>query len=298
MREVLVSNLAMANGGFAMLALDQRESLRQMMFAGQGQDIQDSELIAFKRTALDIFGDQPSAVLLDIDFGLKALEETSAVQPPIILAIDDLIHAADGKLTTTRLSSIGVEQAIESVKPDALKFLILWSELQSSQERLDLAGSFVEFCKLQGLPSVLESIVRSKDAPVWTDPDKAVEAMLMAAEELATLKADLFKCEVPGHGLFESEKTTSIAREITKLIDSPWVVLSNGVSAEAFPSAVKAACAGGASGFLAGRAIWADAVKEANPGNFMKVESIKRLTIVKEIVNEAMAKRNTNEASA
>lgn len=297
MKENSVSKLAMANGGFAMLALDQRESLRQMMIAGQGHDISDSDLIAFKRVALHIFRDQPSAVLIDLDFGLEALEETSVRQPSVILAIDDLIHSADGKLVTTRLSTAGVDRGIESAKPDALKFLLLWSETQSAQERLDLAGSFVEFCKLQGLPSVLESIVRAKDAPAWTDPDQAVEAMLKAAAELATLGADLFKCEVPGHGLFESEKTTSISREITKLIGSPWVVLSNGVSAEAFPAAVAAACAGGALGFLAGRAIWADAVKDANPGNFMQVESLNRLNVLKDIVNDAMAKVQNNKAS-
>lgn len=293
-----VSKLGMRNGGFAMLALDQRESLRQMMEKGQGKKILDEEIVTFKKTALEIFGEYPSAVLIDIDFGLEALRETSAQQPAVILAVDDLIHSADGKLTATRLSSAGVVQAIDSANPDALKFLLLWSEAQSPQERLDLAGSFVEFCKSHGLPSVLESIVRAKDAPTWSDPDAAVEAMLKAASEFSALEADLYKCEVPGHGLFDAQKTTSISREITELIGSPWVVLSNGVSADAFPSAVKAACAGGASGFLAGRAIWADAVKDVNPGNFMKTESLKRLFAVKGIVNDAMAERHADKPSA
>lgn len=298
MAESLLSKLAMSNGGFAMLALDQRESLRQMMKNGQDREVSDAELVSFKKAALDIFGEYPSAVLIDIDFGLEALREASSQQPAVILAVDDLISAADGKLTATRLSSIGVVQAIESSNPDALKFLLLWSESQSAQERLDLAGSFVDFCKLHGLPSVLESIVRAKDAPTWADPDAAAEAMLKAASELSTLEADLFKCEVPGHGLFDADKTTSISKEITALIGSPWVVLSNGTTAEAFPSAVRASCAGGASGFLAGRAIWADALKDVNPGNFMKTESLKRLFAVKEIVNGAMAERLANQPSA
>ncbi|MBA3852506.1 MAG: hypothetical protein H0X59_09110, partial [Chloroflexi bacterium] len=40
----------------------------------------------------------------------------------------------------------------------------------------------------------------------------------------------------------------------------PWVVLSAGVPLERFEAAVEAACRGGASGFLAGRAIWSDAI--------------------------------------
>lgn len=298
MREVSASALAMSNGGYAMVALDQRESLRQMISAGQNRAVSDQDLVSFKQSALDVFGDKPSAVLLDIDYGLPALKQTTVKQAKVILAVDLLIHNSEGRLVTSELATDGVQKAIDSTQPDGLKFLLLWSEAQSAQERLDLAGSFVEFCKVQGLPSVLESIVRAKDAPSWSDPHDAVEAMLKATAELATLKADLYKCEVPGHGLFPVEETTKISREITSLIGSPWVVLSNGVAAKDFPSAVEAACAGGASGFLAGRAIWADAVKEEDPAGFMRDESIKRLQIVTDHVNSAMALRNNQEASA
>jgi len=228
---------------------------------------------------------------------MKALQETNVKQPKLILAVDKLIHNEDGRLVSTELASAGVQEAIDKSNPSGLKFLLLWSEAQSHQQRLDLAGSFVNFCREQGIPSVLESIVRPRMTQTWEDPNTAVEAMLKAAEELATLKADLFKCEVPGHGLFSEEETTKISREITELIASPWVVLSNGVSAADFPLAVKAACAGGASGFLAGRAIWADAAKEDDPSIFMKTESIKRLEKITDYVNIDMALRN-NQASA
>ena len=66
MREVSASALAMSNGGYAMVALDQRESLRQMISAGQNRAVSDQDLVSFKKSALDVFGEKPSAVLLDI----------------------------------------------------------------------------------------------------------------------------------------------------------------------------------------------------------------------------------------
>ena len=45
--------------------------------------------------------------------------------------------------------------------------------------------------------------------------------------------------------------------QITDAVSSPWVVLSSGVPADVFPQAVELACREGASGFLAGRAVWA-----------------------------------------
>jgi sulfofructosephosphate aldolase len=47
---------------------------------------------------------------------------------------------------------------------------------------------------------------------------------------------------------------------MTQVVRIPWVVLSTGVPDERFPELVAAACRGGASGFLAGRAIWSRAV--------------------------------------
>jgi len=42
----------------------------------------------------------------------------------------------------------------------------------------------------------------------------------------------------------------------------PWVVLSAGADFDVFRGLVERACQGGASGFLAGRAIWKDAFRE------------------------------------
>ncbi len=62
-------------------------------------------------------------------------------------------------------------------------------------------------------------------------------------------------------------------------------MLSNGVELSSFPEAVTEARRGGASGFLAGRAIWADAVAEDDIAVALRDRSIARLKQLTDIVD-------------
>ena len=64
--EALAAPLSLAHGGFAMLALDQRESLRDMFVrAGHGPMVGDDTLRRFKLEAAEILTPHASGVLLD-----------------------------------------------------------------------------------------------------------------------------------------------------------------------------------------------------------------------------------------
>jgi len=62
-------------------------------------------------------------------------------------------------------------------------------------------------------------------------------------------------------------------------------VLSNGVKQPFFNDAVKACSMGGASGFLAGRAVWADIVGASDIPKALREVSIPRLQQLAEIVD-------------
>jgi sulfofructosephosphate aldolase len=49
------------------------------------------------------------------------------------------------------------------------------------------------------------------------------------------------------------------------------------VPLDAFPHAVRIACDAGASGFLAGRAVWSDTVRAADPAQALRERSVPRL---------------------
>jgi sulfofructosephosphate aldolase len=63
------------------------------------------------------------------------------------------------------------------------------------------------------------------------------------------------------------------------------VVLSQGVDPADFPRAVEAACKGGASGTLAGRAVWTPAVGADDPAGVLRGYSVPRLRDLAAIVD-------------
>ena len=76
--------------------------------------------------------------------------------------------------------------------------------------------------------------------------------------------------------------------ESPEAVASPWVVLSSGVPADLFPHAVELACHEGASGFLAGRAVWASVIGSDDIERDLREVSIPRLQRLGEMVDEAV----------
>jgi sulfofructosephosphate aldolase len=62
-------------------------------------------------------------------------------------------------------------------------------------------------------------------------------------------------------------------------------VLSQGVPYDEFPQAVDDACRGGARGFLAGRALWTNALPDADATEALRTRSVRRLQELIEIVD-------------
>jgi sulfofructosephosphate aldolase len=62
-------------------------------------------------------------------------------------------------------------------------------------------------------------------------------------------------------------------------------VLSQGVDPERYPMAVEAACRGGASGMLAGRAVWTATLGAADPTQLLREHSVPRLQQLGAIVD-------------
>lgn len=110
--------------------------------------------------------------------------------------------------------------------------------------------------------------------------------MLAAAKELGDLGADIYKAEVPFKAAESDERVFDACRELTDTINGPWVVLSSGVDAERFPDAVAIACRAGASGFLAGRAVWASVLGADNVDDELRATSIPRLERLATIVDD------------
>ena len=261
-------------GNFSMLAIDQRESLRQMIATAAGLDtVPDAELVAFKKAVISTLSPFASAALIDHDYGYEAAKLSEC---PIILAADILSQRKPGGPVNRAVIDPAVnEDVIGRFGAHALKMLVPWQP-DERDEAIELSASFMELCRATNTLGVVEGVVRPEGFASWSDADKN-DALVEAARDLGTTKPDLYKAEVPLFGAGERDVIVSTARRITEAIDCPWVVLSSGVPPERFPEAVALSREGGASGFLAGRAIWIDAIPAPDTQVFLETTSAERL---------------------
>ncbi len=281
-----LTNLARPSGTLAMVAVDQREALRGMLAKHQNEAVTDSQLTEFKVSVARELSPFASALLVDQEFGLDAIVDAEALSNGcgLIAAADLLIGPAGGAATDTAVDPDVDPMRMAKIGAVGLKFLILWRNDESVASRRKLVDEFNLLCDKSGLPSIIEVIVKPPhdSTKTW---DREVE-IIIAAREARAWGADLYKAEVPYQGEGDLAKITEAAAAITDAIDGPWVVLSNGVKAELFANAVMACCQGGASGFLAGRAVWADIVGSADTPAALREVSIPRLENLAAIVDK------------
>ena len=285
MRRAL-TNLARPSGALAMVAVDQREALRGMFAAHQSTSVPDSQLTQFKVDVARELSPFASALLVDQEFGIDAIIDQKVLAPTcgLIAAADLLVGPAGGAATDTAVDPDVDPLRMRDIGSVGLKFLVLWRNDESPESRLKLVDEFNQLCAKSGLPSIIEVIVKPP-----TDSSRSFdreEELVIAAKEASTWNADLYKAEVPFHGEGDLLAITRNAQRITEAVGTPWVVLSNGVKAPFFADAVKACAQGGASGFLAGRAVWADIVGSADIPAALREVSIPRLEKLAEIVDQ------------
>lgn len=274
--QIAADRLRQPSGGFAMLALDQRESLRTM-FVQRGAGADDKAIVAFKRTAVELLTGLTSAVLLDREFGLVGGTPALPAGCVLIIAADELEQPRGGPVLGSDLDPLVTVQLIRGLGAAALKLLVLWRPGSGKDRRDDLVGRFLELCRQAGVASVLEGVTRPPMGREWRSATEQEDAILAAATEFSSARPSLYKTEVPGFGRLEPQELTSRARQITQVLSSPWVALSSGVKPDDFPSAVEASCRGGADGFLAGRAIWADSVGVSDVAGHLQQNATSRL---------------------
>ena len=285
MRRAL-TNLARPSGALAMVAVDQREALRGMFAAHQSTPVPDSQLTQFKVDVARELSPFASALLVDQEFGIDAIIDQKVLAPTcgLIAAADLLVGPAGGAATDTAVDPDVDPMRMRDIGSVGLKFLVLWRNDESPESRLKLVDEFNQLCAKSGLPSIIEVIVKPP-----TDSSRSFdreEELIIAAKEASTWNADLYKAEVPFHGEGDLLAITRNSQRITEAVGTPWVVLSNGVKAPFFADAVKACAQGGASGFLAGRAVWADIVGSADIPAALREVSIPRLEKLAEIVDQ------------
>ncbi len=274
-----LQDIAAADGTFAVVALDQRNTLRRMYAAAGQPDVPDEELVAFKADVLGAL-DNASAVLVDPSYGVPARTRAGAATGTgVLIAAEPAVRATHGAEPRVTRDPRQDARWVRGLGGHALKFLV---QIRADRpgdgggpdltaEGLDVVRAVVADCRASGMPCVIENLTYPLPGEE-PDPGGRADAIIEAAVALDELRPDLLKLEYPG--------SPEACRRLGASIRTPWAVLSAGVGFDEFAEVLRISCdEGGASGFIAGRAVWKDAVAMSPPerGRFLADEGRRRL---------------------
>ncbi|EGT4373594.1 aldolase [Cronobacter malonaticus] len=291
MEKYTLKEIARPSGGFAMLAVDQREAMR-LMFAAAGATtpVADAVLTDFKLNAARVLSPYASAILVDRQFCYPQVVEQKVIAEgcAMIVAADQFIPGNGIPVDSVTLDDAVDAQAVRLQGGKALKLLVLWRSDEDSQQRLAMVKAFNEKCHAQGLLSIIEPVVRP---PRRGDKFDREQAIIAAAKELGDSGADLYKVEMPLSGRGDASTLLGASQKLNDQINMPWVILSSGVDEKLFPRAVRIAMSAGASGFLAGRAVWSTVIGLPDTDMMLRDVALPKLRRLGEIVDDMMARR-------
>lgn len=277
-----LASIATAQGTMAIVAMDQRNTLKRMYAAVGIDDANTSELTSIKTDTVQALRGSASAFLLDPDYGVPALQELPAEGPSfgvLVAAEPSKRGTVNGEPRTHRDSTLNARWVAEQ-GGDAVKFLVQLradrptadGEPDTTAEVLQVVREVIADCREAGIPSVIENLIFPLAGEQPPTPQQRADRIIEAAVLLDELQPDLIKLEYPGDA--------ASCRRLADSLTVPWAVLSAGVAFDAFADAVRVSCDdGGASGFIAGRSIWKEAVGMETPARqqFLADEGRRRL---------------------
>lgn len=287
MTDPTLAAIARPSGRLAMVAMDQRESLRTM-YADAGHDATHDDLVAFKLAVARALGPLASGFLIDRHLGFDLVRDRGLLPDDtgLILAADALTQEPGGPVEETALDEVVVAPDFDLDGVVALKLLVIWRRDERREQRVELARRFADAARERGVLSVLEPVVRATQRELDDGSWDNEAAIREAARELSGSGQSLYKVQVPLGGRAQGAELDEEFARLGADIAGPWVVLSQGVAAPDFPDAVEAACRAGASGFLAGRALWADVVGRPDLERALQEVSVPRLQQLAATVDE------------
>ena len=261
------------NGIFKMTAVDQRPPIKNPIAKYHGVDQAPWEEVArFKRLLVETLQDQSTAMLLDPHYAVPdAIDCYSPTKGLIVTLEDSLFQETEGGRLSSDIDDWSVAK-IKRMGGDAVKVLAWYrpdADPKVCQAQQDYTKRLGEECAKYDIPFLFELLVYplASDAHQTKEyvemKGKKADDVLKSVEEFAKpdYGVDVFKLESPVNAADAdgSAEVQAVFDEMGRLAGRPWVMLSAGAGKAEFRNVLAHAFKAGASGFLAGRAIWLDA---------------------------------------
>jgi tagatose-1,6-bisphosphate aldolase len=220
----------------------------------------------FKKDVVAALAPAVTAVLLDPHFGAGPMLADNSLPGGLGLVVSVEKSGFEGP-SNDRLSRLSQEWSVEKIKrmgASAVKLLVYYHPDGShAAATRELVARVAEDCRQFDLSLFLEPLSYTLAAGVRPSPRERQEVVVRTAAELSPLGADILKVEFPTDAEQEQDEAAWVqaCSELDSAAAIPWVLLSAAVDYEIFLRQAAIACQAGASGILAGRAIWKEALK-------------------------------------
>jgi tagatose 1,6-diphosphate aldolase len=284
-----LQEIANDKGILTVCAIDHRESLRQALNEKNPENVSYQQMVDFKLDLVSVIAPFASAVLLDPIYGAGQAITSGLLpgQTGLLVSAEKTGYSGD---STARITALLPDWNVKKAKKmgaSAIKLLLYFrvDVKDVASKQLELVSKLAEKCIAEDIPLLVESVAypttEEKNNPDLFSKHKP-ELVIEAARKLTALPIDILKSEFPADINYEKDeaKLTSYCQELSRVSRLPWVLLSAGIDFERFRKEVEIASKAGASGFMAGRALWQEATgisSRMERLNFFKKQTISRL---------------------
>ncbi len=273
-----MKRMADSAGRFKMTAVDQRPPIKNPIKAKRGTaEAPWADVAGFKELLIEELQAESSAMLLDPHYayprGVTLLDKRLG----LIVTLEDSLFKEASSGSGDRYSAEIDDWSVEKIKRvggDAVKVLTWYrpdGDPAVCRAQQDFTQRVGEACRKYDIPYVFELLVYplAKDKEQTKDyvemrskhPELVLESVKTFADpkygvDLFKLESPLAAADVPGVGAPGWERAQEWFDALGRASGRPWVMLSAGAGMEEFRKVLTHAYRAGASGYLAGRAIW------------------------------------------
>jgi len=260
-----LQQLADSKGIMTMCAIDHRGALKRALNEKNPAAVSYQDIVDFKLDLCQAVAPFASAVLLDPEYGVGQAIAAGLLPGPkgLLVSIEKTGYTGDSKARITELLPDWSVKKVKKMGASAVKVLIYFRpDLKDvASKQLDLVARLADQCLEEDIAFLVEPVSYSIEEGGSSSKEFAEikpGLVIETARQITALPIDVLKAEFPADIKFEQDeqKLLGLCQELNQASRLPWVLLSAGVGFDSFKKQVAIACKAGASGFLAGRALW------------------------------------------
>jgi tagatose 1,6-diphosphate aldolase len=266
-----LQQLADPKGIMTMCAIDHRGALKRALNEKNPDAVSYQDMVDFKLDLCQAVAPFANAILLDPEYGAGQAIAAGLLPASkgLLVSMEKTGYSGDSTARITELLPGWSVRKAKRMGASAVKLLIYFRpDLKDvASKQLDLVARLAAQCILEDIAFLVEPVsypIEEKERinQAGASPKKFAEIkpglVIETARQITALPIDVLKAEFPADIKFEQDegKLLGLCQELNEASRLPWVLLSAGVDFDSFKKQVKIACKSGASGFLAGRALW------------------------------------------